>query len=307
MTQSRHVPVKRLVILAALGPAGAANASILEQVLLRIDLMGNSPLSAIIVNLAENIATPMQTALSLQPADLVIVGYAGDGTAVMLQAGEAGVTVSADLAQSMSPGLPAGLYPVGSQLYQLPPAGQLSLYEESRDGAALAQAQALLMSRVDGSITTVITGVTLPDLAPAQLASVYDTRRESDLLGLDRINSTVLGAVNTGEVVTNVTAAWHADELAPLIGYRLAEVSMGANARVTEAALQSASASSLALTELGGSSHAPALVLNQATNATAIAGEIRTIVHSQTVRIGEMVTTAIGAVNGGAVNPGPEP
>jgi hypothetical protein len=302
MTPSRTLPTSFLV-LAAICPAGAGQASILEDVLLRIEMMGSSPLSAVMVNLAENVAKPRHSYLSLQPADMVIVGYADDGSAVMVQAGEAGVTVSAELAQGMSSGLPAGLYPVGSQLYQLPPAGQLSLYEESREGEALAQARALLMSRIDGSITTVITGIRLPDLAPAQLATVYDIRHDSDLLALERINSTVLGAVNTGEVVTNVSAAWHTNELAPLIGVRLAEVSMGANADVSEAVSNTAGASSLALIQLGGSSEVSALVLNQATNGLAIAGQIRTVVESQTVRIGETVTTAIGAVNAGAVNP----
>jgi hypothetical protein len=305
MTLSRRLPVKCIVILAAACAADAGNASILEEVLRRIDLMGSSPLSAIMVNLAENIATPLQSPLGLQPADMVIVGYAGDGAAVLVQAGPAGVTVSPELAQSMSAGLSAGLYPVGSQLYQLPPAGQISLYEESREGQALAQAQALLMSRIDGSITTFITGIRLPELAPAQLASVYDTRHASDLLDLKQINSTVLGAVNTGEVVTNVTAAWRTGELAPIIDVRLAEVNMGANARATEAAVGTADASSLSMLELGASSDAPSLVLNQATNGMAIAGQIRTIVQNQSVHIGGLMTTTIGAVNAGAVNPAP--
>jgi hypothetical protein len=37
----------------------------------------------------------------------------------------------------------------------------------------------------------------------------------------------------------------------------------------------------------------------------AIAGQIRTIVQNQSVHIGGLMTTTIGAVNAGAVNPAP--
>lgn len=307
MTLSGQRLANNLVLVATAALAGPGNATILEEVLFRIDLMGTSPLSAIMVNLAENIATPLQTTRDLLAEDLVIVGYASDGTTVTVQAGADGLTVTPELAASMSSGLRAGLYPVGSQLFQLPPAGQLSLYEQSREGEALSQAQALLMSRVDGSITTVITGIVLPDLAPARLASVYDTRNEADRLGFQQISSTVLGAVNTGEILTNVSATWQADALTPQIGLRLAEVSLGANAHVSEAIIDTASASSLSLVELGGSSTNPALVLNLASNGTAIDGHIRTIVQNQTILIGEIMTTTIGALNAGAVNPAPKP
>lgn len=292
--------------LAATGAVGVGNASILEEVLFRIDLMGTSPLSAVMVNLAENIATSRSAPRTLQPGEQVIVGYDRNGSAIALQAGPAGVMVPPELAANMSTGLQAGLYPVGSHLYQVPPAGQLSLYEQSRDGEALSRAQALLMSRVDGSITTVISGVMLPELAPAQLARVYDGHQDTDALGLDSIRSTTLGAVNTGQILTNVTAKWQADALTPDIGVRLAEVSMGASTQLAEAMITTAGASSLSTHELGGTRGA-ALVLNQATNGTAIAGQITTIVQSQSVRIDEILTTAIGAVNAGAINPGPAP
>ena len=301
MTRTRQLVV---MVLCCLSGAGVGKASILEDVLFRIDLMGSSPLSAIMVNLASNIATPMQVPATLAPGALVIVGYDRNGAAVSLEAGATGVMVPPELAESMATGLQAGLYPVGSHLYELPPAGQLSLYAQSREGEALSRAQALLMSRVDGSITTVIRGVMLPELAPAQLASVYNPHREADQLGLDQIRSTTLGAVNTGEILTNVTAKWQTDALVPGIGLDLAEVSLGTSSRMSEAMIDTASASRLSTRELGGPAGA-ALVLNLASNGTAIAGQITTIVQSQSVRIDEILTTAIGAVNAGAINPAP--
>lgn len=298
---------KSALVASVLASAEVGHASVLEDVLLRIDLMGDSPLSAIMVNLAENIARPMQSPRALQAQDLVIVGYDLNGTPVTAQAGQTGVIVTPDLAASMASGLEAGVYPVGSLLYELPPAGQLSLYEQSRDGMVLAQAQALVMSRVDGSITNVITGIMFPDLAPAQLASVYNADVQNDLVDVGTIQSTVLGAVNTGEIVTNVTAQWVSPSLPRQIGMELAEVSLGANVQMEQAMAQSAAASSLVFAELGGSSQNAALVLNQATNGTAIAGQVRTIVLQQTVSIGEILTTALGAVNAGSVNPRAEP
>lgn len=301
MTRSGQLVV---MVLSCLSGPGVGQASILEDVLLRIDQLGHSPLSAIMVNLASNVATPMETPATLAPGALVVVGYDQDGVPVSLQAGESGVTVPPELAASMATGLQAGLYPVGSQLYELPPAGQLSLYAQSRDGEALSQAQALLMSRVDGSITTVIRGVLLPDLAPAQLASVYNPHREADLLRLDQIRSTTLGAVNTGEILTNVTAKWQTDALAPDLDLGLAEVSLGTSSLISQAMTDTASASHLSSRELGGIGGA-ALVLNLASNEMAIAGQITTIVQSQSVRIDEILTTAIGAINAGAINPAP--
>lgn len=293
----------KLAIALAMAATEAGHASVLQEVLFRIDLMGTSPLSSIMVNLAENIAMPIQTARGLQNEDLVIVGYGSDGLAITLQSGESGLIIPPELAASMSNGLHAGIYPVGSQLYLLPPAGQLSLYEQTREGEVLSQAQALLMSRIDGSINTVITGIAFPELAPAQLASVYDAHGEADILNLATISSTVLGAVNTGEIVTNVTAHWQPAALAPRVDLQLAEVSMGASVSLSEALTGGVASSSLTLKALGGTAQGPALALNQATNGTAIAGQIRTIVFQQTVSVGEIMSTAIGAVNAGTVNP----
>lgn len=307
MAVSERRVVKGLCVASACFSAGAGHASILEEVLFRIDLMGGSPLSAIMVNLAENIASPMQAPRGLQPQDLVIVGYDAIGQPVTAVSEPTGLVISSALAGSLSSGLEAGIYPVGSQLYQLPPGGQLSLYDQSRDGEQLAMAQALLMSRVDGSITTVISGILLPELAPARLASVYDARGEADLLNVARINSTVLGAVNTGEILTNVSAEWQTSALIPRIGLQLAEVSVGANARVAESVTGTADASSLTLAAMGGSAQNPALVLNQATNGTAIVGRIHTLVQSQSASVGEIMTTVIGALNAGSVNSEPRP
>jgi hypothetical protein len=109
------------------------------------------------------------------------------------------------------------------------------------------------------------------------------------------------------EILTNVTADWQTSALVPHIGLHLAEVSVGANAQVSEAIIGTAEASSLTLAAMGGGAHNPALVLNQATNGTAIVGRVQTLVQSQSAGVGEIITTVIGALNAGSVNAEPRP
>lgn len=290
-----------LVLL--LSQADAVGASILEDVLFQIDLMGSSPLSAVMINLAENIAVPLQSSRTLRAGEQVVVGYGVDGTPVEVLAGQAGVWVSPDTAHSLQTGLEAGLYPVGSQLYDLPPAGQLSLFEQSREGAALVQAQELLMSRIDGSITNIIIGIQPYELAPSELAQVYSSTQDNDLLAMETIDSTVLGAVNSGQIVTHVAAEWRQGTAAEMLGIQLAQISAGSGVQIDEAMTVAAQAISVSSYELGGAPDSAALLLNQATNASAITARVLNIVQQQNLRVGDIVTTAIGAINAGSVNP----
>lgn len=301
----RAEPAVRLVIgLASVGcGVTPAAASVLAEVLAQIDAMGGSPLAAVMTNLAENIAVPVQGFRELRPNDRVIVGYDGAGAPVVLEAGNEGVFLSAEVASTLSSGLQAGLYPAGSLLFSLPPAGQLSLYEESRDGAELAHARELLMSKIDGSITNIILSAAPPELAPVQLASVYVARHTDDLLDLDSIRSTALGAVNTGEIITNVSAALVPGAVVPQINMRLAEVSSGANVSLDEVVSGTASSLHMVTGELGGSAFDRALVLNQSTNVSMVTAHVLTIVRQQNTNISEITTTAIGAINAGSVNP----
>lgn len=280
-----------------------AHASILGDVLFRIDQMGRSPLAAVMVNLAENIATPTLQERVLEPGQSAIIGYDAMGRAVEVMAGPAGVVVTSAMAQTLQTGLQAGLYPIGSQLYELPPAGQLSLFEQSRDGAQLAQAQALLMTRVDGRITNVITGVAFPDLAPAALTRVYQSNTDRDLLELAILDATTLGAVNSGQIVTNVAAEWQSGLASQQLSIELARISTGANILVENALTTDVQVVSLVAQQLGGVGDSGALVLNQATNATEVVGRILNIVQDQQVSIGQLTTTTIGAINAGSVNP----
>lgn len=280
--------------------AQTAGASTLEGVLERINQMGGSPLMSIMVNLAETIANPVTEDRKLLEGDRVILGYDISGNPVTTVAGPTGVTVTPVLAASMTSGVAAGLYPVGSALYALPPAGQLSLFDETVTGRALETARELAMSRIDGSVTNIIEGLLLPDLVPATLvaAQIAQSMSENELVMQD-IRTTVLGAVNTGEIVTNVTIS-----LQPggSVDMALAGISNGAEIAVQQAQTRSASASSVQISQIGGQPDVQALALNIAHSASAITGAVVNRVNGQSVIVGDIVTTVLGAVNGGRMN-----
>lgn len=289
-----------LVAVAALilGPM-PSRASTLEGVLNRISLMGGSPLMSVMVNLSETIASPTLADRTLTVGDKVILGYDAAGNAVSATAGISGMLVTPAMAAAMTNGVAAGLYPVGSSLYALPPAGQLSLYDETVSGVVLETARELAMSRIDGSVTNVIQGLLLPYLVPASLVAVYDADGGSDgLLIMQDMRTTVLGAVNTGEIVTQITVTL---QDAGQIDMDLAGISQGANIAVQQAQTRAASANSVDLSQIGGRADSSAIALNIAHSASEITGAVVNRVNGQSVAIGDILTTVLGAVNGGRV------
>ena len=296
-----EAPTASLIAMALLTlSAFQAGAATLEGVLARIQQMGKSPLMSVMVNMAENIAIPTLEDRRLFAGDRVILGYDGAGNPVTGTAGPMGIVVSSAMAGSMPSGLSAGLYPVGSALYALPPAGQLSLFAETSGGQRLERARDLAMSRIDGTITNVINGVLMPDLVPATLVAVYDAQRALDaVLDMDTMRTTVLGAVNTGEIVTQIKVSLQPDGQ---IDMALAAINHGAGIAVSEAQTRSASAGSLDISQIGGRTDVQALALNLAHSASGISGAVVNRVNGQSASIGEIVTTVLGAVNGGRVN-----
>lgn len=282
--------------------SSAAGASILEAVLERIAGMGQSPLAAIMANVAESSGGPVEATRVLRPGDRVIIGYDSAKVPVYGTASPAGVLVTTAQAEAVVPtGLAAGLYPVGSALYALPPAGQLSLYEEAQDGLKLDRARELMLSRIDGSVTNIVTGLLFPDLAPRTLISAYDGTAAQDLFGIDEINTTVLGAVNAGEIVTRVSVKYVTEHLDAAVGMSLAEISSGANMTLNEVAVDTARARSITSSQLGGPDGA-ALALNMAANVMEITGRVENRVQGHGASVARAVTTVIGAVNGGVVS-----
>ena len=286
-------------LFAALGMSVPADASTLARVLDQISGMGVSPLAAVMMNAAVN--APATAARLLAPGDIVVIGYAADGRPMRAEAGAGGLLVPDVLAAGMTSGLAAGLYPVGSQLYALPPAGQLSLFDAAQDGRRLAQARDLALSRVDGTVTTILRGLILPDLAPTLLASAYQAPHGPDAMQIEEITSTVLGAVNAGEIVLNLQAEWDVGAQLPRIDLALAGIARGADTALSEAVTTRTSSLAARIAATPAAQGAGSMMLNLATNALTVTGAVVQDVQGVTYGVQSTVTTVIGAVNGGRI------
>jgi len=204
--------------------------------------------SNISANIAENFSNPTIQNRSLETGDRVIIGYDVTGSAVHGTADAFGVFVDSSQASALGSGVSAGLYPVGSAVYSLPPAGQLSIFEQSSSGASLALAQELVMTRIDGSITNVMARVT-PKLTADVTA--FNSGMFSSYIDVSTMGSTALGAVNAGEIVTHIQVITGSDALGTN-GIDLAQLSKGPNAAFDYALAGDVSSLTHRVSQLGG-------------------------------------------------------
>ncbi|MGO4917666.1 hypothetical protein [Pseudogemmobacter sp. W21_MBD1_M6] len=139
--------------------------------------------------------------------------------------------------------------------------------------------QVPISTTIDGSITNLITGMTS---ATAEAVAGAATATEFTLptLDLGDMATTALGAVNTGEIT------------------------LGVNSAVDEARTSTTWAISAAMTQIGGSADTGALVLNVASNASAVNGSIQNTLLAVNGLVGDVSTTALGAVNTGTITSG---
>lgn len=254
--------------------------------------------NAMMINLADNSPSGMTLMPRyLTAGDRVIVGYDVSGQPDYATVGETGLTVTAEDAFDHVRGLPPGFYPVGSMLFQLEPAAQLSLYESDFSGQSLEAAQVLVMSYIDASITTYISGVVSHELT--EIAAIeFDF---DQIIDVGTIQTTALGAVNTGEIVSNINVDFNPDLSVPEMNYALSQIANGVNGAVSEAESTSTYAINGVTDAIGGTEDTAFLALNIASNSSAIVGRVMTTVHARSAVVHDVVTTVIGAVNGGIV------
>lgn len=280
-----------------LSPIGAA-ASVLERVLeLASALYPQIRAANFSANIAENFGTLAVAQKTLGGGDRVIIGYDGLGAAVYAVAGPSGVLVTpAQTTTLISGGVSAGLYPLGSALYAIPPAGQLSIFNQTATGALLDQARTSYLTRIDGSITNIIGSIYPPEIT--QVAAIEAGARSFDFGG---IASTALGAVNAGEIVTKVQVVTGTDAMG-LSSFDLARLSKGPNIVFDYAATDVTSAMVNRVAQMGGGAEASMLAINLATNSTDVTGRVTNIVSGVNGAIVNIITTTLGAVNGGAIS-----
>jgi hypothetical protein len=132
-----------------------------------------------------------------------------------------------------------------------------------------------LLNQIDGSITNTLTGVT-------STATVGDLVLAVDQVTVDLgdMSTTVLGAVNTGEIT------------------------LGVNQGVSEAVAGTSSAVANSIAQLGGSIDSSAIVLNVASNATSVLGSVNNAFEGLDGSVGNVATTVLGAVNTGTITSG---
>jgi hypothetical protein len=298
MNSQSRVPAVVATILLSFVPY-SASASILERVIALLDAAyPHIKASHISGNIAENISNPTIQNRLLATGDRVIIGYDTTGTAVLGTAEAFGVWVDPSQASALGSGVSAGLYPVGSAVYALPPAGQFSIFEQSSSGGTLAPAQETAMTRIDGSITNVMMSVT-PTFTSDVTA--FDSGMVASYIDVSMMGSTALGAVNAGEIITNVQVLTGADALG-VKDIGLALFNIGPNQSLNQAVAGDVLAISSRINQMGGSLNESVLSLNLATNSSEVTGRVQNTILGLNARVGNIVTTAIGAVNGGSVS-----
>lgn len=175
----------------------------------------------------------------------------------------------------------AGFYTDGNggYYYLLPSVASNLSFDLAPGGTEAQTTVTTLSTTIDGSITNLISGVTA---ATAEAIAGATTATEFVLptVDLGDMTTTVLGAVNTGEIV------------------------LGVNSAVDEAGTTTTRAISAAVAQIGGSADTGALVLNVAHNASAVNGAIQNTMTAVNGSIGSASTTALGAVNTGTITSG---
>ena len=295
MNSIPRLPVLLFVVAFVLPPS-ITSASILERVIALLDAAyPHIKASNISANIAENISKPIIMNRSLATGDRVIIGYDTTGTAVLGTADTFGVWVDPSQASALGSGVSAGLYPIGSAVYSLPPAGQLSIFDQSSSGGTLTPAQETVMTRIDGSITNVMTSV-VPTFTSDVTA--FNSGMVSSYIDMSTVGSTALGAVNAGEIVTHIQVLTGPDALGA-IGIDLAQLAKGPNATFDYALAGDVSSLTHRISQIGGGLNESMLAVNIASNSSEVTGRVSNIIVGLNASIGDIVTTTIGAVNGG--------
>lgn len=287
-----------LMFLSLASFVPAAHGSTLDRVLHLIDQMYSGPDSPFIMaNIAVTSPTLQERPRLLAPGDTVIIGYDIANGPVYATAGLSGLSVTQADAAKLTRGVAAGLYPPGSALYALPPAGQLSIHAETVAGTPLGLAQETVMARIDGTVFNTILGVYSGLAGEVQVAKVNPAVNVVGTIG-----TTVLGAVNSGEIVTHVRlvtdplAQMDFDQIDPAI------LARGADMSKLVAVAGAAKALSLDVSPTGSMPNQMVMSLNLASNRMEITGRVRTIAMDTALIVDHVTTTVLGAVNTGSVS-----
>lgn len=287
-------------LLMAFAGAASAQQSVLERVLAQVDNSTNlASVNGTFANIAENIggtttvyynATSNETLTAaeleeLQASDLATnygviaaTDYVATDRSETITAAAYALLSAADKAAYTLAGAAAYYVNGDGEVITATAYGQLYANQAALD-AVVATYEAVTVSGlegINGSINNVINGLDTATMVAA-VGSITATEYLLPTIDLGNISSTVLGAVNTGEIT------------------------LGVNQAVDQAKTTSTGALSSVIDQIGGSADTGALVLNIASNMTDVNGSINNTMTGVNGSVGNAATTVLGAVNTGTI------
>ena len=254
------------------GDTTIGGTSVLERVLSRIDGATNlARVNGTYVNIAANVGS------------LTLRSYYVDADGGLITPSEYAVLLAGRISTNLS------LITTDGSVWTF---GQTDYATEAEAlAAAEAAARAYMAGRytytqlgiapgIDGSISNVVHGIT--DATQQALVGTDVSALEWNMPTLvwGDMSTTVLGAVNTGDIT------------------------LGINQSVEEAKTTSTAALRHSLGQIGGSADTGALVLNVASNMSGVNGSIRNLMLEVNGTVGDLSTTVLGAVNSGTITSG---
>ncbi|AVW91356.1 hypothetical protein [Celeribacter baekdonensis] len=256
--------------VALIAMSGAASAqSVLERVLTSLDAATSTELNGTFANIAENLGGGTTTAYMDANGDIISEGQYD----ILLNAALDSIDALAGTGTIIG-------YQYGSDTYSTMAEAVTAAENDIADNYTSFQTQG---GGIDGSITNVIEGVTSA-IADATQSSTAGTTIAYEFnlptYDLGALSTTALGAVNTGDIT------------------------LGVNSTVDDAKTTSTQAVSSVMQQLGGTVDNGALVLNIASNMTAVDGSISNTMNNVNGVLASASTTALGAVNTGTITSG---
>ncbi|SDF24450.1 hypothetical protein SAMN04488117_10387 [Celeribacter baekdonensis] len=256
--------------VALIAMSGAASAqSVLERVLTSLDAATSTELNGTFANIAENLGGGTTTAYMDANGDIISEGQYD----ILLNAALDSIDAVAGTGTIIG-------YQYGSDTYSTMAEAVTAAENDIADNYTSFQTQG---GGIDGSITNTIEGVTSA-IADATQSSTAGTTIAYEFnlptYDLGALSTTALGAVNTGDIT------------------------LGVNSTVDDAKTTSTQAVSSVMQQLGGTVDNGALVLNIASNMTAVDGSITNSMNNVNGVLASASTTALGAVNTGTITSG---
>jgi ribosomal protein L30E len=278
--------------------AGAASAqSVLERILSKVNNDTNlASVNGTFANIAENIGgsttvfnngsttlTAVEyNALAAAPVEedytVVATGDAVNTSTGAVISAAAYLLLGAEVKGSYAVA-GASAYFTGADGVAILASTKTALPSQAEQNAAIAAYEAVTIGGIEGingSINNVINGLDTATMV-ASVGAVTAVEFLLPTVDLGNISSTVLGAVNTGEIT------------------------LGVNQSVDQAKTSTTGALSSVIDQIGGSADTGALVLNIASNMTGVNGSINNTMTGVNGSVGTASTTVLGAVNTGKI------